>query len=171
MMTLSFSPITSHVDRLFFCYRLIYWTAYNDHDHDTARVFRASMDGTNVTVLFNNDTVRTPNGLALDYDTQTLYFIDSRKHIIYKSTTDGEDLCLVYELGNRSFAVAMDYHDGVIYWGDRLVDRVFSLRVDRGLNEEAVLLSELPNRRDVGGIKVVDIRRQPMGSDPSELWE
>ena len=140
----------------------MYWTAYNNSDRTSGRIFRASMDGNSQTRLFEDIEIVTPNGLAFDFVTQTLFFGDSRTLVIYRSAPDGNDFSVVRHLDRGSFLADMDYHDGILYWGDRVDDQVFSLRIDNS-SVNSTLLQTLANRRDVGSIKVVDLlSKQPL---------
>ena len=56
-----------------FLYSWLYWTDWGD----TARIQRASMDGQNIETVHNQSTsIRQPQALTVDYDSQTLYWSD-----------------------------------------------------------------------------------------------
>ena len=56
-----------------FLYSWLYWTDWGD----TARIQRASMDGQNIETVHNQSTsIRQPQALTIDYDSQTLYWSD-----------------------------------------------------------------------------------------------
>ena len=62
-----------------FLYSWLYWTDWGD----TARIQRASMDGQNIETVHNQSTsIRRPQALTIDYDSQTLYWSDQRLHKI-----------------------------------------------------------------------------------------
>ena len=56
-----------------FLYSWLYWTDWGD----TAQIQRASMDGQNIETVHNQSTsIRQPQALTIDYDSQTLYWSD-----------------------------------------------------------------------------------------------
>ncbi len=122
-----------------------------------------SMDGSTSTVLFDNRTVIWPDGLTLDYETETLYWIDAKNDYIGKSKTDGSDFVTVQNLTNDTVrsvhAFAIDFHDGHLFWTDWLTDSLFTLR-DGAPEGSVELVNKLGN--DPCEIHIIDSRRQPM---------
>ena len=60
----------------------LYWTDWGD----IARIQRASMDGQTIETVHNQSTsVRRPQALTIDYDSQTLYWSDDSLNIILSS--------------------------------------------------------------------------------------
>ena len=147
-------------------HRLLYWSEYSsDSDYiNTAKIVRMSMDGTNSVILFDNRTVNWPNGLALDYESNTLYWIDTHlsRRYIGKSRTDGSGFTIIKNLTNyaQSFphAFAMEYHRGYLYWSDWLNDAIFSLREN---DPQGTVMRVQHLNSDPGGIQVVDAITQP----------
>ena len=63
----------------------LYWTDWGD----TARIQRASMDGQTIETVHNQSTsVRRPQALTIDYDSQTLYWSDDSLNIILSSQVE-----------------------------------------------------------------------------------
>ena len=140
----------------------MYWTAWQNQTD--GNVFMASMDGKNSTILFPNGVISQPNGLALDYDTDTLYLIDAQLDIIARSGLNGSDYTVLHGMINstltRIYGQHMDFFRGKLYFGDRFEDTVYSFDVDA---EEKHLVAVAELRRDPGNVRVVDSSRQPSG--------
>ena len=69
------------------CYlRYLFWTDWGD----SPKIQRATMDGKNIKAIVTNN-IRWPNGLTIDYDTDTLYFADASKDRIEECNLDGKD--------------------------------------------------------------------------------
>ena len=69
-----------------------------------ANISRANMDGTNVTV-FRNATLGWPNGLAMDYEADRLYWCDALLDHIQVGSTIISEQCLSSE--QKIFTVHM----------------------------------------------------------------
>ena len=122
----------------------------------------ASMDGRNMSLLFANGRVSQPNGLAIDFETDTLYLIDAHLDYITKSGLYGSDFEVIYSLGTkgiaRVFGQQMDFYRGKLYFGDRFEDTVYRFDVYSGSLDVVVELM-----RDPGNVRVVHVSRQPQG--------
>ena len=57
---------------------------------------RASMDGNNRTVI-HNTSLGWPNGLAIDYTRQVIYWIDARLDILECSNVDGSERRMIVD--------------------------------------------------------------------------
>lgn len=128
------------------------------------------MDGTGSTIIFSSPTVEWPNALTLDYETDTLYWIDASRGVIGKSNSDGSDLNIIQTLSDRNdedstvYVYSMDYFQGRLYWGEWLQDRIYTL--EDGAPEGSVrLMKQL--EFDPGEMHVVDSARQPTNTSPS----
>ena len=73
-----------------FLYSWLYWTDWGD----TARIQRASMDGQNIETVHNQSTsIRQPQALTIDYDSQTLYWSDqSLDKILWSQVEPGSQI-------------------------------------------------------------------------------
>jgi hypothetical protein len=124
------------------------------------------MDGEENTAIIGSDLLKVPNGLALDFNTQTLYFVDSGRDMVAKTRADGSDFTLLYNVSNitgsgQANPVFLDYHEGALYFSERRDDLMFKLRVTPGTVNHPVQLAS--PTREIGNIKVVDPeQRQPL---------
>ena len=73
-----------------FLYSWLYWTDWGD----TARIQRASMGGQNIETVHNQSTsIRRPQALTIDYDSQTLYWSDqSLRKILWSQVEPGSQI-------------------------------------------------------------------------------
>ena len=159
----------------------MYWSSFSinvmDRDRQpfSASIFRTSMDGNDNGALFMKyPFTAAPSGLTLDLDSQSLYWVDTYLDIIGKASTDGSMDTDYFELTNvlsaanidRATLKNLEYYDGTIYFNERFMHKLYSLRVNPLSNttEEVLDLN-----REIGNIRVVDAeRRQPLG--PSKLF-
>lgn len=75
--------------------RILYWTEWG---LTSARIRKASMDGQNTAVLFQDD-LRRPYGIAMDYDNQILCWTDSYFDKIECGNIDGTGRRVVVNSG------------------------------------------------------------------------
>ena len=66
------------------CFRYLFWTDWGDEP----KIQRATMDGKSIKIIVNTN-IHWPNGLTIDYDTDTLYFVDAYKDRIDQCNLDG----------------------------------------------------------------------------------
>lgn len=76
-------------------HRALYWTEW---DQTNARIRKASMDGRNMTILFQDD-LRWPYGITMDFDNQILYWTDSYSDKIECGNIDGTGRRVVISSG------------------------------------------------------------------------
>ena len=82
-----------------FLYSWLYWTDWGN----TARIQRASMDGQNIETVHNqSNSIRQPQALTIDYDSQTLYWSDrSLNKILWSQVEPGSPINISsYSLSN-----------------------------------------------------------------------
>lgn len=152
-----------HSELVLSSFRVMYWSAWSTDQQDS-RIVRTSMDGIGSTTLFDNRTVAWPNALALDYDTQTLYWIDGLKNTISKSDANGLNNQVILELNATNFhsqwhPFGMDFFNGYIYFGNRFNDSILTLEVGSP-NSSLALVKSL--HFNPGEIHVVHLGRQPI---------
>ena len=135
-------------------YRRFYWTDWGF----VAKIERASMDGTDRTVLHDTDLV-WPNGLTLDYEAQILYWADGSLNKIESSGVDGTNRRLITQQGVfHPFAITM--YENTLYWTNWGTDTVLA----RGLGpfeNTTTLVSGLTT--EPMGIQVITLERQREG--------
>jgi len=121
------------------------------------RIERMSMDGTQREVLHESE-LKWPNGLALDYSTQTLYWVDAHTNMgkIESCRTDGSGRRHVSnQFLFHPFSLA--FHDGVLYWSDWIIHQVLYL----SLTTNTVKGLIPPLTSDPTGVQVVSLEQQP----------
>ena len=147
-------------------FRCIYWSAWSmEGNLQDGQIVRTSMDGLNSTVLFDSATVVRPNTLTLDYQTQTLYWIDALTDVVSKSGTDGSNYQDILELNKtglftRAQSFGLEFFKGHLYFGEWFSDSVFSLNVS---SPGSTLKQVIEASHDPGSIHVEDLERQPPG--------
>ena len=72
----------------------MYWTDWGSE----ARIERASMDGSNRKVLIDSD-LKWPNGLTIEYQSQTLYWTDGIHDTLESSKVDGKNRIILTKVG------------------------------------------------------------------------
>ena len=134
----------------------------------SASVFRTSMDGSDNAVILQNDSVGVPNGLSLDLDSQTLYLVDTHRDVVAKSSTSGTDFSVTDILSaasiERATLINLEYYNGTLYFNERFMHKLYSLRVNPTMDNTEVVLDL---NREIGNIRVVDAERnqpRPAGS-------
>ena len=137
--------------------RWMYWTNYGAVD----TIERASMDGTARGIL-HNDMLRSPFGIALDYESQTLYWIDARLGYLESSRADGSNRSSLTGVLSPC-AYGITYFEQTVYWGDWCQHAVMSVSVNASVdssNSSTVVVST--GGSDPYRIHVVSEQRQPV---------
>lgn len=80
-----FNCFTSLCVSTIFASRLMFWTNWNEL---APSIMRSSLAGANVLVIVGN-SIRTPNGLAIDHRAEKLYFSDATLDKIERCEYDG----------------------------------------------------------------------------------
>ncbi|KAL8579462.1 hypothetical protein ACOMHN_026827 [Nucella lapillus] len=125
------------------CLQRMFWTNWNPQ---RPAIQTATYDGYRAESIIT-ENIQTPNGLAIDYKAQKLYWSDARLDKIERVNYDGsERVVIVASITQHSFSLAV--HGEYVYWTDWLL--------------RAVLRA---NKYDGSGIMWLrkDIERQPMG--------
>lgn len=131
----------------------MYWTDWGK----PAKIERAYMDGSSREILHNTSLV-WPNGITIDYATQTLYWIDANLDKIESSSVDGSSRTLI----STQFILhpfSISFYNNVLYWSDWAFDQVVFAPVSSPGNV-AGLVPGLP--ANPMGVKVVALDAQPI---------
>ena len=62
---------------------------WSDINRASSTIVRMSMDASNYAILVDKDVLTIPNGLSLDYENETLYWINAETLVIGSIRTDG----------------------------------------------------------------------------------
>lgn len=135
----------------------MYWTDWGT----SPMIERASMDGTSRCVIVNT-TLGWPNGLTLDYDTQTLYWVDALLDKIEKSNVDGSMRVLLptpESVIQHPFGIT--FFRGYIYWSDWETNAIYTAPVTNTQSGTRTFFGNLTY--DPMQLHIVDESRQPSG--------
>ena len=117
------------------------------------------MDGMAYTTIVSSDIV-WPSGLAIDYQTLTLFWSDASLDRLESSDYNGWNRTILIERRFIFYPFGLAYHNGSLYWGDWVVGFVYRLTViDPG--DHGYVRAVLGN--EPTGIKVVSETNQPLG--------
>ncbi len=89
----------------------MYWTDWGE----PAKIERASMDGTDRRTI-HNTRLGQPNGITIDYQTQTIYWTDSDMGVIEHSNTDGTNRRQLQSGLPNPYAITLE--GSVVYFTD-----------------------------------------------------
>lgn len=95
-------------------HRMMYWTDWGQKP----KIERAYLDGSSRQQLVTSG-IEWPNGLTIDYETDRLFWVDAKLHIIASSDLVGGDRQIVltsYSFLKHPFAVTVFEDD--VYWSD-----------------------------------------------------
>ena len=138
----------------FYVYRMMYWTDWGT----SPKIEKASMDGTSRTVIHSTGLV-WPNGLALDYTTQTLYWVDASLDRMESSDVNGFNRRVLITAG-IDHPYGIDIFQRTLFWTDNNRRAILSAPVAQPNNSRVIV----PNVRGAAMvIKVVSLERQQPG--------
>lgn len=130
---------------------LMFWTDWGSN----AKIERANMDGSNRTVLVNSTIMSSlglgakivwPNGLAIDYDTDTIYWVDANSDIMATMDLNGGNLKIKMTRLSHPYAITVD--NTYVYWTDwnsKSIHRASKKTFTGG----KIIKSDLNNVRDI----------------------
>ena len=116
------------------------------------------MDGTARETLHSTSLV-WPNDIAIDYESQTIYWVDAQLDKIESSHVDGSNRQLISE----AFILhpfSISFHQGVLYWSDWSLNNVVYTQLPTEGRVEALVQGL---RNNPMGVKVVALDAQPTG--------
>ena len=119
-----------------------------------------SMDGTNLTILVKGNVLHHPNGLSLDYGTETLFWIDAGTDEIGRIGIDGTRRRIVADL--RQFfrlhhPFSLEFYKDKLYYSDWKTDSIQRLTSSFNMELTTVMCFDV----DPTSIHVVHMDRQP----------
>ena len=135
----------------------MYWTDWGN----SPKIERASMDGSSRSVIVSTE-LGWPNGLTLDYSTQTLYWDK-----LEKSNVDGSMRTRLISPTNvvlHPFGIT--FYSNRLYWSDWEANAIFTAPASSTLMDTTVFFS---SQRFYGlpfhpmQLHIVDEERQPFG--------
>lgn len=115
-----------------------------------ANISRSFSDGSNL-IVFKNVTLGWPNGLAIDFDTDRLYWCDALLDHVQHSTLDGTDVRTVSSrLIRHPFSIVI--YKNFMYITDWRLDAIIKLHKITGDHEETLVKEPQTNR--LYGVKI-----------------
>ncbi|XP_055591990.1 sortilin-related receptor-like [Uranotaenia lowii] len=124
----------------------LFWTDWNSV---RPSVSRANLDGTDIKILFTKPDVVWPNGVAIDYIAERLYWVDASKDYIASSDLNGKNFVKVLQQDSRvahPFAVAV--LKDLMFWDDWKMNSVYSADKDHGIMIN-LIANEMMNSMDL----------------------
>lgn len=97
----------------------VFWASKGIADKDRTCIQRAKVDGSDVRILIRPPQINWPKALAIDYETNRLYWTDWMLDSIHRSDFDGNQHEVVIQFaGTMTFPFALAVHRNEIYWSD-----------------------------------------------------
>ena len=136
-------------------HRWLFWTDLGEEP----KIERISMDGRNRTTIISTGIMQ-PKGLAIDYDTHTLFWCDAVQDRIESSNFDGSHRAILLEGRIIYDPFSLAFFNGSLFWSDLVVGAVYALSV---ADPEEYRFVRIILDTDLSGIKVVSESRQAEG--------
>jgi hypothetical protein len=119
----------------------IYWTNMGSVGASNGSIFRADLDGENMTTIISEGRTHTPKQLQLDKQNGKLYWSDREGMRVMRANLDGSDLETLIETGhgdvdrrdarNWCVGIALDVDRGHVYWTQKGPDNAGQGRIFR----------------------------------------
>lgn len=97
---------------------------YSDWADKAASIGRSRLDGTNHSIIIDNDgkgrrILGWPNGLTIDFSAERLYFVDAQKDFVASCNLDGGDFKkVIYGRPEAAHPFAVAVFKGLVLWND-----------------------------------------------------
>ncbi|ELK04590.1 Low-density lipoprotein receptor-related protein 1B [Pteropus alecto] len=134
----------------------MYWTDWEEDEIDDSvgRIEKAWMDGFN-RQIFVTSKMLWPNGLTLDFHSNTLYWCDAYYDHIEKVFLNGTHRKIVYSGKELNHPFGLSHYGNYVFWTDYMNGSIFQL--DLITNEVTLLRHERP---PLFGLQIYDPRKQ-----------
>ncbi|XP_011852779.1 PREDICTED: low-density lipoprotein receptor-related protein 1B-like [Mandrillus leucophaeus] len=134
----------------------MYWTDWEEDEIDDSvgRIEKAWMDGFN-RQIFVTSKMLWPNGLTLDFHTNTLYWCDAYYDHIEKVFLNGTHRKVVYSGRELNHPFGLSHHGNYVFWTDYMNGSIFQLDL---ITSEVTLLRH--ERPPLFGLQIYDPRKQ-----------
>ena len=119
----------------------IYWTNMGSVGASDGSIFRAALDGKNLTTIVPEGRTHTPKQLQLDKKNGKLYWSDREGMRVMRANLDGSDIETLIETGhgdedrrdarNWCVGIALDVDRGHLYWTQKGSDNAGQGRIFR----------------------------------------
>ncbi|CAG2178352.1 unnamed protein product, partial [Oppiella nova] len=111
-------------------------------------IIRCELDGENVKVLFNETVVSWPNGIAVDYLTNKIYWVDAKRDYIASADFEGHHLTYISEGDSTPHPFALGVFKNYIYFDDWNLQQIILMNKNDG-SDRRVILSEIAGAMDL----------------------
>jgi hypothetical protein len=119
----------------------IYWTNMGSVGGNDGSIFRADLDGKNLTTIVPDGRTHTPKQLQLDQKNRKLYWSDREGMRVMRANLDGSNLETLIATGhgdedrrdarNWCVGIALDVESGHVYWTQKGPDNAGQGRIFR----------------------------------------
>ncbi|XP_054168279.1 sortilin-related receptor-like [Oppia nitens] len=111
-------------------------------------IIRSELDGDNVKVLFNDSIVSWPNGIAVDYLSQRIFWVDAKRDYIASADFDGHHLSYISEGDTNPHPFALGVFKNHIYFDDWNLQQIIMINKNDG-SDRRVILSDIVGAMDL----------------------
>ncbi|CAG2103255.1 unnamed protein product [Medioppia subpectinata] len=111
-------------------------------------IIRCELDGENVKVLFNSSVVSWPNGIAVDYLTQKIYWVDAKRDYIASADFEGKHLSYISEGELTPHPFALGVFKNYIYFDDWNLQQIILMSKTDG-SDRRIVLGEIAGAMDL----------------------
>nr|AVH84929.1 vitellogenin receptor [Harmonia axyridis] len=129
-----------------------------------ARIARAYMDGSSDR-SFVSDNIHWPNGLAIDYPNQRLYWTDAKAMTLESINLDGTDRRIVLEAVVK-FPYAIAVFENRLYWSDWHTHSIQSCDKFTGKDHHTIIKEKKEN---IYGLSIYHSSQMPNRDNPCAL--
>lgn len=134
--------------------RYLYWADYGQ----TPKIEKAHLDGTNRTILVSSGII-TPRGLALDWQTGYVYWVDDSLDMIARINPHGGETEIVRYGSRYPTPYGITVFENSIIWVDRNLKKVFQASKEPGNTEPPVVIRD--NINVLRDVTIFDQQTQP----------
>ena len=144
----------------------MYWTDYGV----VAKIETAAMNGDERRILHFSE-ISQPNGIAIDYLSERIYWSDAGLDRIEYSNFDGSNRNVVENEGTgllHPFAVTIA--DNILFWSDWETQKIYATHKEHGTLDEQGFFTEIVTFLDRPyGVEALRADRQPAGKKKTSI--
>lgn len=118
-------------------------------------IIRSDLDGQNVKVLFNSQTVTWPNGITVDIDSKRIFWVDAKRDYLASSFYDGKDLKYLLRGEHTPHPFAVAVHDNLIIFDDWILHKLLLFKKE-DINTGKVIIEHVNDCMD---LKIINYKR------------
>lgn len=122
----------------------MYWTDWGRYP----KIQRADMDGSNRTVLIDNN-LGWPNGIVIDKESKRIIWADARMEVIESSDLEGHNRRVLVSNVNHPYGLTIAFR--YMYWTDWQKMAIFKADKDTGSNV-SIIRRSLPGLMDLHSV-------------------